>query len=57
MVTGIGYCGRRGKRKRERHIRLLSEHPERFIFYSKPIKRNRKIVFKNKDGTITTKKY
>ena len=57
MVTGIGFCGRRGKRKRERHMRLLSEHPERFIFYSQPKRRERKIVFRNKDGSISTKKY
>ena len=57
MVTGIGYCGRRGKRKREKHMRLLSEHPERYIFYSRQKRRDRKFIIKDRDGTITTKKY
>jgi len=53
MVTGIGFCGRRGQRKRERQLRRLSEHPERFHFYPPPRKRDRKLVITGKDGKKT----
>jgi hypothetical protein len=55
MVTGIGFCGRRGQRKRERQLRELSDHPERFIFYPPPRSRNRKMVITGKDGKKTVK--
>jgi hypothetical protein len=57
MVTGIGYCGRIGKRKREKHIRELSEHPERFYFYPPLRKRNRKLVITGKDGKKIVKRF
>jgi hypothetical protein len=50
MVTGIGFCGRIGRRKRERQIRLLCDHPERFQFYALPPKKNRKLVIIDKNG-------
>jgi hypothetical protein len=50
MVTGIGYCGRRGKRKRERHMRKLCENPHRFHFYPPPRTKKRKITIIGKDG-------
>ena len=53
METGIGFCGRRGQRKRERQLRRLSEHPERFHFYPPPKKRKRKLVITGKDGKKT----
>ena len=57
MVTGIGYCGRRGQRKRERQLRTLSDHPEKFIFYPPPRKRNRRVCITGRDGKKTSKRY
>jgi len=57
MVTGIGYCGRRGQRKRERQLRDLSAHPEKFIFYPPPRKRNRRVFITGRDGEKTSKRY
>lgn len=56
MVTGIGFCGRIGRRKRERQMRELCEHPERFHLYSKPPKRIRNYVIIDKNGEKTVKK-
>jgi hypothetical protein len=56
MVTGIGYCGRIGRRKRERQIRELCDNPERFHFYSLPPKRTRRLVVIGKDGKRTIKR-
>jgi hypothetical protein len=55
MVTGIGFCGRIGRRKRERQMRELCEHPERFHFYSKTSKRTRNYVIIDKNGKKTIK--
>jgi hypothetical protein len=50
MVTGIGYCARRGSRKRERQLRELCENPRKFHFYP-PLKINKKkITVIRKDG-------
>jgi hypothetical protein len=57
MVTGIGFCGRRGLRKRERQLRELSEHPERFHFHPPLRKRDRKLVITSKDGKKTIKRF
>ena len=57
MVTGIGFCGRIGRRKRERQIRELCNNPERFHFYSSPVKRRRKIVITEKNGESREKRY
>ena len=56
MVTGIGFCGRIGRRKRERQIRELCNHPERFHFYSSPIKKRRTYVITEKNGDNTVKR-
>ena len=53
MVTGIGFCGRRGQRKRERQLRKLSDHPELFHFYPPPRTTKRKIVITDIDGKKT----
>lgn len=50
MVTGIGYCGRRGKRRRERQMRKLCENPLRFHFYPPPRMKKRRITIIEKDG-------
>ena len=55
MVTGIGFCGRRGRRKRERQLRELSDHPEKFHFYPPEDKRKRKLVITDEDGNVTVK--
>jgi hypothetical protein len=57
MVTGIGFCGRRGQRKRERQLRNLSEYPERFHFFPPPRVRDRKLVITGKDGEKTVKRW
>jgi len=57
MVTGIGFCGRRGRRKRERQLRNLSEHPERFHFFPPPRVREGKLVITGKNGKKTVKKW
>jgi hypothetical protein len=56
MVTGIGFCGRRGQRKRERQLRELSDYPERFHFYPPENKSDRKLVITDKDGKVTVKR-
>jgi hypothetical protein len=56
MVTGIGFCGRRGKRKRERQLRELSDHPERFHIYPPPRTSDRKLIITDKDGKMTIKR-
>jgi hypothetical protein len=53
MVTGIGYCGRIGKRKREKQIRQLCENPSRFHFYPPPRTKKRKLIIISKDGKKT----
>jgi hypothetical protein len=56
MVTGIGFCGRRGQRKRERQLRELSDHPERFVFYPPPRETGRKLVITDRDGNKTVRR-
>ena len=56
MVTGIGYCGRIGRRKREKHIHELCNHPERFHFYSLPSKKLRKYVIIDRNGDKTVRR-
>ena len=56
MVTGVGFCGRIGRRKRERQIRELCNHPERFHFYSSPSKRIRTYVITDKNGDKVVKR-
>ena len=36
MVTGIGYCARRGKRRREKQTRHFIENPEKYHFWPPP---------------------
>jgi hypothetical protein len=55
MVTGIGYCARRGKRKREKQLRELNDHPERFHFYPPHRTRNKKLLITDKDGKTIIK--
>jgi len=55
MVTGIGFCGRKGQRKRERQLRALSDHPERFHFYPPEDKRKRKMIITDENGKVTEK--
>ena len=55
MVTGIGFCGRKGQRKRERQLRMLSDHPERFQFYPPENKKDRKLVITDENGKVTEK--
>lgn len=50
MVTGVGFCGRIGRRKRERQMRRLIETPEKFHFTMPPKKRNLKVIIISKDG-------
>lgn len=57
MVTGIGYCARRGQRKREQQIYNLTNHPEKYNFYPPLIIKERKITITMEDGIKTTKKY
>jgi hypothetical protein len=56
MVTGIGYCGRIGRRRRERQLKLLTDHPERFHFYPPPRRRKRRLVITGRDGKKTVKR-
>ena len=49
MVTGIGFCGRKGKRKRERQIKEICEHPEKYHFYPPLKKKYYKISFTHKE--------
>jgi|GEM_PF-1247193 len=55
MVTGVGFCGRIGRRKRERQLKELSDHPERFYFYPPVRQKKRKLVIIGKDGKKTTR--
>jgi hypothetical protein len=56
MVTGIGFCGRKGRRKRERQFKELTDHPERFHFYPPPRRRQRRLIITGKDGKKTVKR-
>ena len=56
MVTGIGFCGRRGRRKRERQLRDLSDHPEKYHFHPPLTKRDRKLVITDENGKVTVKR-
>ena len=57
MVTGIGFCGRRGQRKREKQLRELSDHPDKFHFYPPLRIKVRKLVITSKDGKKTIKRF
>jgi hypothetical protein len=57
MVTGIGFCGRRGQRKRHRQMRELTEKPEKFHFHPPLRTINRKLVITGKDGKKTIRRF
>lgn len=56
MVTGIGFCGRIGQRKRERQMQELCTNPEKFHFYSIAKRKNRLIVITEKNGEKIVKR-